>query len=573
MPPPTTAGRTGGCAHQQDGSAASAANPGPSELPSEHLARGGGDHGLGQPLPPQDHNSQEAQPAARPPKRTPSSISLTADGSGHGGRHYFQGPQLGRTRSTPQLDNAAMAAQQLQQREGSRREGSRRGGAVWMVEDGSAKGGDAWQPTHDSVDSVRGARLAQPAKPAEPANGGPGGGGVPAVGGGKGDFGHAVVMIEEADERKLFDWGTYFSSLPKKLKGARPPWRQQRCTHATGPLLRCDAAFPCLRRALVTSAHAMLPPTHLLSLSHPYHSPGGLDTRLPVPSWRELFWSWLGAFLGGWVGVQPVCCALRPARCAAILPHRLCERGLLPRSSGWRMRAAPWGAPSPVPTPHSGPRAACVFNRRPTSSLPPAPAAPAPPHRHLGGVRAQPMGLARNRHCLPSGELRRKRCVWCRPRISCGVQRTVRAFDGISRATTCREPHAALCPRPPRFRLPRPPASACGGACAPPPPTPASPPPRPALFARSCACVCYAGEQDGAAAQLPGGPGAVGHRWSDHAGRGQPVACLPCLPALTATTEHDLVDCGTLQLPRCLRPPREAGTGTLTRPACHPRRR
>lgn len=27
------------------------------------------------------------------------------------------------------------------------------------------------------------------------------------------------MVIEEADERKLFDWGTYFSSLPKKLKG------------------------------------------------------------------------------------------------------------------------------------------------------------------------------------------------------------------------------------------------------------------------------------------------------------------------------------------------------------------
>ena len=38
-------------------------------------------------------------------------------------------------------------------------------------------------------------------------------------GGGQGDFGDAVVMIEEADDRQLFDWGTYFSSLPKKLKG------------------------------------------------------------------------------------------------------------------------------------------------------------------------------------------------------------------------------------------------------------------------------------------------------------------------------------------------------------------
>lgn len=55
-------------------------------------------------------------------------------------------------------------------------------------------------------------------------------------------WGRAVVQIESGEEEKR-PWSVYVSSLPKKLRG-------------------------------------------------------GLDTRLPIPSALEVFWSWLGAFLG-----------------------------------------------------------------------------------------------------------------------------------------------------------------------------------------------------------------------------------------------------------------------------------
>lgn len=167
------------------------------------------------------------------------SISIRADGSAHGGRHYFQVASEGR---------AAGTADGLAQR------GSTHNSAVWVV-DGSVKAGtapaSAQQPRPDS--GASGCRCCGCTCSGGVGSGGGGGGSGSGVGrssgrqrgqGQKGGpFAGATVLIEEANDQKLFDWGTYWSSLPKKLKG-------------------------------------------------------GLDTRLPVPSWRNLFWSCLGAFLG-----------------------------------------------------------------------------------------------------------------------------------------------------------------------------------------------------------------------------------------------------------------------------------
>lgn len=134
------------------------------------------------------------------------SISIHADGSAHGGRRYFDGQAEGQQRR----DHLA----------------------VWMIEDGSAAkaGDDAPQQQQQQREGSTKAGDATPVgnPPCSccgcTCGGGAGGGdgGPPANGGAgrrKGDFGPAKVVIEEADERKLFDWGTYFSSLPKKLKG------------------------------------------------------------------------------------------------------------------------------------------------------------------------------------------------------------------------------------------------------------------------------------------------------------------------------------------------------------------
>eukprot|EP00887_Chlorella_sp_A99_P004921 scaffold4.g4921.t1 len=77
-------------------------------------------------------------------------------------------------------------------------------------------------------------------------------------------WGRAVVQIESGEEEKR-PWSVYVSSLPKKLRGAFL---------------------------------------------------GGLDTRLPIPSALEVFWSWLGAFLGilavsalnQWATPEVLCC-------------------------------------------------------------------------------------------------------------------------------------------------------------------------------------------------------------------------------------------------------------------------
>jgi hypothetical protein len=43
--------------------------------------------------------------------------------------------------------------------------------------------------------------------------------------------------------------------------------------------------------------------------------PGGLDKRLPVPPLREMFWSWLGAFLGERIKPRLACCGPHHASC------------------------------------------------------------------------------------------------------------------------------------------------------------------------------------------------------------------------------------------------------------------
>lgn len=134
------------------------------------------------------------------------SISIHADGSAHGGRRYFDGQADGQQRR----DHLA----------------------VWMVEDGGSTRGGATAPSQQQQQregSVKaGVAATEGSLPCSccgcTCQGGGGGGSGPIANGGtgrrKGDFGQAKVLIEEADERKLFDWGTYFSSLPKKLKGA-----------------------------------------------------------------------------------------------------------------------------------------------------------------------------------------------------------------------------------------------------------------------------------------------------------------------------------------------------------------
>ena len=71
------------------------------------------------------------------------------------------------------------------------------------------------------------------------------------------DSAHAKVVIEEADDRALWDWGTYFSSLPHKLKGARQrpvrsvpggSWQacglQRSTTRSARLASKCPAALP-----------------------------------------------------------------------------------------------------------------------------------------------------------------------------------------------------------------------------------------------------------------------------------------------------------------------------------------
>ena len=132
--------------------------------------------------------------------RNGSTFTIRADGSSHGGRRFFDSPTVG----------APPALSDEQRRQQGKAE-------EYALELHSLQPGvqhpAPLRPTgpdghHDTAGQAALRQLAA-GRAAHGSNGG---------GGGKGDFGDAVVMIEEADDRQLFDWGTYFSSLPKKLK-------------------------------------------------------------------------------------------------------------------------------------------------------------------------------------------------------------------------------------------------------------------------------------------------------------------------------------------------------------------
>lgn len=153
------------------------------------------------------------------------SISIHADGSAHGGRRYFDGQANGQQRQ----DHLA----------------------VWVVEDGSTRSASSQQQQRQQRDgSVK-------AGGAGGGGGDGGGSGSLAVNGSgghqKGDFGRAEVLIEEADGRELFDWGTYFSSLPKKLKGARPGTSRGSAGAREGPPVPCSLC--CCLSALPGGMH------------------------------------------------------------------------------------------------------------------------------------------------------------------------------------------------------------------------------------------------------------------------------------------------------------------------------
>ncbi len=185
-------------------------------------------------------------------------ITLTADGSGRGGRAFFDTPSSSRPGSRADTRDArwhqavaeesALEAHSLQhgphpaatagrgvtagqaalqesraaaavgaQQNGQLREYT----AVWLVEDGSPRA----QPTEGPhTGTANGAP--PPAGPGKQPGGGDDGSGKGGdSGGGGGTFGRkdafegATVLIEEAEERKYFSWAAYWGSLPKKLKG------------------------------------------------------------------------------------------------------------------------------------------------------------------------------------------------------------------------------------------------------------------------------------------------------------------------------------------------------------------
>ena len=79
--------------------------------------------------------------------------------------------------------------------------------AMWVIEDGS--GG-----------SRSGSMAAEASDRLPPAGGSSGGDVNGSMKKGSDAFGDAVVLIEEPTEAEMWDWGAYFGSLPKKIKGA-----------------------------------------------------------------------------------------------------------------------------------------------------------------------------------------------------------------------------------------------------------------------------------------------------------------------------------------------------------------
>lgn len=204
----------------------------------------------------------------RPPSREGSgrhAITITADGSGRGGRAFFETMAPGGSRPSSRAEasrdarwhqavaeesaleahslqhgpHPAVAAGRgvtagqaaLQESHAAAASGAQPNGqlreytAVWLEEDGSPLA----QPTTGMHTSANGsADAAPPAAPGkQPGDGSggnfSGGGGKGGSGGGSGrgkdGFENAVVMIEEPVEREYFSWAAYWGSLPKKLKG------------------------------------------------------------------------------------------------------------------------------------------------------------------------------------------------------------------------------------------------------------------------------------------------------------------------------------------------------------------
>ncbi|KAI7844992.1 hypothetical protein COHA_001358 [Chlorella ohadii] len=168
-------------------------------------------------------------------------ITITADGSGRGGRAFFDTP--GSSRPGSRADTRDARWHQAVAEESALEAHSLQHGP----HPAAAAGRGPTEGPHTGT--ANGAP--PPAGPGKQPGGGDDGSGKggDSGGGGGGTFGRkdafegATVLIEEAEERKYFSWAAYWGSLPKKLKG-------------------------------------------------------GLDTRLPIPSFRDIFWSWLGAFLG-----------------------------------------------------------------------------------------------------------------------------------------------------------------------------------------------------------------------------------------------------------------------------------
>lgn len=200
----------------------------------------------------------------RPPSREGSgrhAITITADGSGRGGRAFFETMAAGGSRPSSRAEasrdarwhqavaeESALEAHSLQrgphpaaaagrgvtagqaalqESQGAGASGAQPNGqlreytAVWLVEDGSPRA----QPTTGPHTSTNGsASAAPPTAPGKQPGGSSGGGGKGGSGGGSGigrkdSFANAVVMIEEPVEREYFSWAAYWGSLPKKLKG------------------------------------------------------------------------------------------------------------------------------------------------------------------------------------------------------------------------------------------------------------------------------------------------------------------------------------------------------------------
>lgn len=93
---------------------------------------------------------------------------------------------------------------------------------------------------------------------------------------------------------------------------------------------------------------------------------GGLDTRLPIPSWRDIFWSWLGAFLGatghGTAGRAAHCCTHGRWPSEGNLRRRDARAGLRPaaRPRPDPTRARPAACPAAPP---AGILAVCALNQ------------------------------------------------------------------------------------------------------------------------------------------------------------------------------------------------------------------